>query len=238
MSKLLTLFLLLIVVVSSGCNQVTLTGSGNIVTQEEAISDFEKVDISSTFEVDIMQGESFSVVIRVDDNLLEHLQVVKQGNTLKIGLRDNRSYTIRNATMQAEVTMPGLTGVELSGASHGKISGFNFAEDLSIDASGSSSLMGDIEVGDVTVDLSGSSEAILSGSGQNLTVDVSGSSDLNLSEFPVADVSIDASGASTVTVNVNGRLDVSASGSSNVYYLGNPNLGAIDTSGSSSVEAK
>ena len=134
--------------------------------------------------------------------------------------------------------MPGLTGVELSGASHGNIAGFRSSEDLSVDISGSSSLMGDIEAGDVRADLSGSSEATLSGAGENLTIDASGSSELNLSDFPVADTKVDASGASSVSVNVSGRLDVSASGSSNVYYLGNPNLGTIDTSGSSSVEAK
>ncbi len=238
MFRLLMLFVFLMTIVSTGCSQVTLTGSGNIVTQEEAISDFDKVDISHSFDVDIRQGDSFSVVIRVDDNLLEHLQVEKQGNTLKIGLKDNRNYTIQNATMQAEVSMPGLTGVELSGASHGNIAGFRSSEDLSVDISGSSSLMGDIEAGDVRADLSGSSEATLSGAGENLTIDASGSSELNLSDFPVADTKIDASGASSVSVNVSGRLDVSASGSSNVYYLGNPNLGTIDTSGSSSVEAK
>ncbi len=69
-------------------------------------------------------------------------------------------------------------------------------------------------------------------------MDASGSSDVDLSDFPVADAGIDASGASTVTVNPSGRLDVEASGASNVYYLGEPSLGTIDTSGASSVEPK
>jgi hypothetical protein len=229
---------MLLVALSTGCSQVILTGSGNLVTQEEAISDFDKVDISQSFDVDVTQGEGFSVVVRVDDNLVEHLQVEKQGSTLRIGLKENRSYSISNATLQAEVTMPELTGLEVSGASDANITGFKSAEDLILDASGSSTIEGDIEAGDVTVDLSGSSEATLSGSGQDLNIDVSGSSDLDLSDFPVADVNIDASGSSTATVNASGRLDVDASGASNVFYLGDPSIGTIDTSGSSSVEAK
>ena len=238
MFKFLMLFVLLMVTLSTGCSQVTLTGSGNLVTQEEAITGFDKVDVSHSFKVDISQGDAFSVVIRVDDNLVEHLQVVKQGSTLKIGLKDNRDFIISNATMEAEVTMPKLTGLDASGASHANITGFQSTEDLILDISGSSSLAGDISAGDVSIDLSGSSEATLSSSGQDLTLDVSGSSELDLSDFPVADAKIDAGGASTATVNASGRLDVDASGASNVYYLGDPSLGTIDTSGASSVEPK
>jgi hypothetical protein len=107
-----------------------------------------------------------------------------------------------------------------------------------VDLSGSSSLRGDIEAGGTSFDLSGSSDANLTGSGGNLTLDASGSSDVDLSDFPVADAEIDASGASTVTVNASGRLDVEASGASDVYYLGDPSMGTIDTSGASSVEPK
>ncbi len=221
-----------------GCTQIPITGSGNVVTQEEPISGFDKVDISHSFEVNISQGESFSVIIRVDDNLVEHLQVVKQGSTLKIGLNPNRNYTIRNATMQAEVTMPELTGLDLSSASHANITGFKSIKDLSVDLSSSSSLTGDIGAGDVSIDLSSSSEMTLAGSGGDATIDVSSSSELDLSEFAVVNAQVNASSASTVTVNASGRLDVDASSASNVYYLGDPTLGDIDTSSGSSVEPK
>jgi hypothetical protein len=215
----------------------SLTGSGNVVTQEEAISDFDKVDISHSFVVDIKQGENFSVIIRVDDNLVEQLQVEKFGSTLKIGLKPGVSM-VSNATLEAEITMPELTGLDLSGASNATISGFKSTKNLTVDLSGASSLRGDIEAGDTSFDLSGSSDANLTGSGGNLTLDASGSSDVDLNDFPVADAKIDASGASTVTVNASGRLDVEASGASNVYYLGDPSVGTIDTSGASSVESK
>ena len=241
------IFLMLgsLIVVSLACSlpelpsisQVSLTGSGNVVTQEEAISDFDKVDISHSFEVDIKQGESFSVVIRVDDNLVEQLQVEKFGSTLKIGLKPDVSI-VSNATLEAEITMPELTGLDISGASNATISGFKSTNNLTVDLSGASSLRGDIEAGDTSFDLSGSSDANLTGSGGNLTLDASGSSDVDLSDFPVADAEIDASGASTVTVNASGRLDVEASGASNVYYLGDPSMGTIETSGASSVESK
>jgi hypothetical protein len=230
--------ILLMGILLSSCVPTTITGSGNVVTQEEPITGFDKVDISHSFEVDISQGDDFSVVIRVDDNLVEHLQVVKEGSTLKIGLDPNRNYTVRDATMEVEVTMPQLAGLDLSGSSHGMISGFKSTEDLSADLSASSSLQGDIEAGDINIDLASSSEMKLNGSGDDATIDVTSSSELDLSEFTVANARVNASSSSSATVHVSGRLDVDASSSASVYYLGNPTLGEIDTSGSASVEPK
>jgi hypothetical protein len=238
MYKIKALIPLLATILLIGCAQVTITGSGNVVTQEEAISGFDKVDISQSFSVDITQGENFRVVIRVDDNLVEHLNVVKQGSTLKIGLDPNRSYTITNATMEAEVTMPELIGLELSGNSDARVSGFESNKALVVDLSGNSGLLGDIQAGDSRFDVSGNSSVTVTGSAGNVTVDASGSSEVDLTDFPASDGTVNASGASTVTVNLSGRLDADASGSSDIYYLGDPDLGNIDTSGSSTIQSK
>lgn len=238
MCKYKIFILFVAVALITGCIPVTLTGSGNVVTQNESITGFDKVDISDSFEVDISQGESFSVITRVDDNLVEHLNVVKQGSTLKIGLKPNRDYTIRNATMEAEVTMPELSGLDLSSGSHASITGFESTKDLSADLSSGSSLQGDIEAGEISIDLASGSELTLAGSGRDATIDASSSSEVDLSQFKVVNARVDASSESTVTVNVSGKLDVDASSGSKVYYLGDPTLGEIDTSSGSIVEPK
>jgi serine/threonine-protein kinase len=241
--KLYTLgFGLVLVALLAGCTlaeKVTsITGSGNVVAQEKDITGFDKVDVSQAFKVEIRQGDTFKVVIRIDDNLVEHLEVVKEGKTLKIGLKPVRIYNIRQATMEAQVTMPELTGLELSGASHGTITGFKSTKALDVDVSGASQLRGDVVAGDARFEVSGASQMILSGSAGDVTIDASGASKVDLSAFTVADASVGASGASSVTLNLSGRLDAEASGASHVYYLGNPTLGSIDTSGASSVKHK
>jgi hypothetical protein len=252
-SRIFILFFAVVLLI--GCTQAPSSGSGNVVSQEEAITDFNSVDVSDLFNVDITQGESYSVVIRVDDNLVDHLEIVKQADTLKIGLKLSRK--INNATLEAEVTMPELTGLDLSGASQANITGFKSTKDLAVNLSDSSSLFGDIEAGDISIDLSGSSEmtldssggdvtidasdsseVILSGSGQNTTIDASGSSTIDLSNFPVTNANVEARDASEVTVNASGRLDVGASSASNIYYLGDPTMGEINTSSGSSVEPR
>ena len=231
-------FLLVIIVLtglSAGCglNEVIVSGSGDVVTQEEDFSGFDEVSASHNFEVNIEQGDGYEVVIRIDDNLLDDLEVVKRGDRLEIGFM--RNMVTRNATMEADITMPRLRGVDLSGASDAHITGFDSNDEFKTGLSGASSLSGDIISGDVNIDLSGASEVTLSGSGGNLVLDLSGSSDVDLAEFSVEDADLKLSGSSEVILNVNGTLDVTASGSSDVEYLGEPSLGSIQTSGSSSV---
>ena len=143
--KMLVLFLLVALLVGCTPPGIPISGSGNVVTQEEDISAFDKLDVSEAFKVDIRQGETFSVVVRVDDNLVKYLQVIKEGNTLKIGLKPGIS--VRAATRQAEVTMPELAGLDLSGASRASITGFKSTKSLDVDVSGASQLRGDIEAG-------------------------------------------------------------------------------------------
>lgn len=216
MFKLRIPVLLIVAVLMAGCGLVSpLTGSGNVVTQEEAITGFEKLDVSHGFLVDISQGDTFSVIIRVDDNLVEHLQVVKEGSTLKIGLKPGRIYRLEDATLEADVTMPELTVADLAGGSH---------------------LGGDVETGDVTFNLSGGSHVTVSGSAEDITVDASSGSHAKLADLAVVNANVEARGGSHATVNPSGRLDAVARGGSHVKYLGSPSLGTTDSDESSSIE--
>lgn len=239
--KYLVFFLVTSVILAagiSGCGleERIIAGSGNIVTQEEDFTDFNRVEASHSFKLDIQQGDSYVVTIRIDDNLLDNLEVTNQNNTLKIGLV--RNIVVSNATMEADITMPELVDIGLSGASEADINTFVIDEDFRAGLSGSSFLSGNLEAQDARFNLSGSSDVRLEGSGNGLDIDASGSSNLELAEFVVEDATVSLSGSSEATVNVNGSLNVNASGASNVYYLGNPSMGNIDTSGASSVEPR
>jgi serine/threonine-protein kinase len=221
----------------AGCEVVrsaTIEGSGNVVTQEKDFTEFDKVDVTDFFKVNIRQGDSFRVVVRLDDNLVQYLRVVKQGRTLKIGMAPGLRFFM-SATREAEVTLPELTGLSLSGASQGTITGFSSTEALDVELSGASHLLGNIDAGDTRFDVSGASQVNLSGSARDVIIDASGASQVKLADFPVEDATVDASGATKVTVNPSGRLDADASGASRVHYLGDPTLGNIDTSGASDV---
>jgi len=228
---------------AAGCTTGdTVTGSGELVIREMEYSDFTKIQInefsrkSSVFEVDIKEAASFTVNITIDNNLIDYLDIEQKGDTLHIGLEQDNEY--RDSTMEVIITMPELTGLDLRGGSYTDIMGFKSTKSLDIDLSGGSHLQGDIESGDASFDLSGGSHVTLDGSGQDVTIDASDGSYIDLASFPVVDTRVDASDGSHVTVNSSGILDVDASGGSHVFYLGNPTLGDIHTSGGSEIIPK
>jgi hypothetical protein len=230
-----------------------VTGSGNLETQEFNFSDFNKVEVSSAFEFEIVQSDSYRVSITADDNLFEHIQVTKVGETLKIGVK---TISIQwPVTLKAVVTMPQIRGMDISGASKGSVSNFSSTENLDIEVSGAGSLelvaisagdvefevsgaskaIGDITAGDVDFDVSGASTVQLEGSASDIVADVSGASRMKLAGFTVSNADVSLSGASNGTVNLSGKLDANLSGASKLEYIGEPTMGAISTSGASTL---
>jgi len=211
-------------------------GSGNVVTEEMTFADFTSVDVENAFAVEIIQSDSFSVTIRVDDNILDSVDVSKEGDTLRIRLE--RGVSVRgDVTLEARVTMPDLEGLELSGASRASVSGFRSSGELDIDLSGASALDGDLEAGSIDIDASGASTVELEGSAGGLTIVVSGASTLNLADLTVFTAEVSLSGASRATLSVQESIDpVDVSGASTLRYLGDPSLGNVRTSGASTVD--
>jgi hypothetical protein len=221
---------------SSGREQIE--GSGKTATESFDIRGFSRVDVSHAFRVDIVQGSSYKIVVRVDEKLQPHLRVEKRGDTLIIGLRPTMRFNFRNVVMEAEVQMPELRGLEASGATDVRISGFSSARDFEVDLSGASYLEGDITAGNVRIEASGASHVRLKGKAEDLRLDVSGASSLDLEDFPAEDGHIELSGASEVEVVLSGVLDIDASGASHLYFSGSPTMGKIDLSGASSIKRR
>ncbi|MFC1861716.1 head GIN domain-containing protein [Chloroflexota bacterium] len=218
-----------------GCGFV-LTGSGDLKTEEYAFRDFNRVQVSSAFEFEISRSNSYSISITADDNVIEKVQVTKEGDTLKIGLRTTPR--LGSLTLKAVVTMPYLRGLAISGASRGTISDFSSADDVDITVSGASKVTGDITAGEADFEVSGASTVQLEGSANNIAADVSGASRFNLGDFMVDNANVTFSGASTGTVNLSGKLDANLSGASKLSYIGEPIMGNINTSGASTLRKK
>lgn len=217
-----------------------LIGSGNLENQEYGFADFTEVDIGSAFEFEVKQSGSYGINITADDNVMDYVQVSKDGQTLKIGLRTGLGIFLGpvSATLRASVTMPQLNGLTASGASHGTVSGFSSTEDLDITVSGASRVTGDITAGNVEFGISGASNIQLEGSASDIDANVSGASHFNLEAFTVDNADVNFSGASSGTVNLNGRLDANLSGASTLWYIGEPTMGDINTSGASTISKK
>ena len=213
-----------------------LIGSGNLETEEYTFANFTRVEISSAFEFQIRQSSSYGINVTADDNVIDHVQISQDGQTLKIRVGGVPSF--RRVTLKASVTMPQLGGLTVSGASHGTVSDFNSTEAVSIAVSGASRVTGDITAGNVEFDISGASTIQLEGSANDMVASLSGASRFNLDDFTVNNADVNFSGASSGTVNLDGRLDADLSGASRLWYIGAPTMGDINTSGASTLSKK
>jgi hypothetical protein len=225
----------------AGCTFTTgsvITGSGRATTQEYDFSDFTKVSISSAFQSEVTQGDGYSVAVTVDDNLVEYLDVRVEGDTLRIGLKPIARLGFGNMTLRAEITMPDLRGLDLSGATRTQLSGFSNTSPAEIEVSGASQVRGDITTGEMRIRASGASTVDINGSTGRLDVEASGASTVRLDNFASTDTTVNASGASNITVNASGTLTGEASGASTVNYVGDPQSVRVDTSGSSNVRQR
>ena len=229
-----------------------------VVTEQKDFRDFTTVKVGSAFRVEVTQSSSYSISITADSNVMDDIEVFKTGEALTIRVKPG--IVIQATTLRAEVTMPDLHGLGLSGATRGTVDGFSSTHILVIEVSGASSLdlidmsAGEVEAevsgasdlegaivgsGDAQFVVSGASSIKLDGEANNLGVDeCSGGSSMDLSNFPVTNARVDLSGASRGTVNLDGRLDANISGASRLEYIGDPTMGDINISGSSSIGKK
>lgn len=212
-----------------------VTGSQNMATWEYEFADFNNVNVSSAFTVDVSHSNSYSVSITANENLLDYLNVYQRGKTLYLGMK---SADYNNVRYEATITMPVLLDFTLSGASKGNISRFSSANPLKLRLSGASRVSGSIEATDCHFNLSGASRVELAGSGNNADINASGASKIELVDFPINDAKVTLSGASNAMLNLDGKLDTNLSGYSHIEYVGEPTLGSIKTSGGSTVSKK
>jgi hypothetical protein len=247
MQRLMTLILLMAAVLLVACgrdnrvspnNNVDITGSGNIVSREIDIADFDRVEASLYFNLTIHQGETFGVTLFSDDNFIDFIQVEKLGKTLLFDLDPAYAYNFRQVTLRAEVTMPELAGLDLSVNSHVTLDEFQTAGEFKAEMTGNSSLSGELEADVASFNVNGNATVKLAGSGKQLRLDACGNSLTDLSQFEAEEAAIEASCNSTAVVNVDGNMDVEASQHSHVTYVDRPASGDMMSVQSASIRPK
>jgi len=210
---------------------------GSPKTETLAFSDFTAIEVGSAFDVTITESAAYSIKITAGERIFDRVQVTKTGEKLTIQVTPGIFFGTFNG--KAEITMPTLNRLDLSGATKGTMNGFGRTEPFVATLSGACLLeIPNAELGDVEFELSGASHLVATGTGNDLVGDVSGASNLDLTGFHVNDANVNLSGGSHAVVNLDGRLDVEASGASSLEYIGEPTLGTIITSGLSSVNKK
>ncbi len=260
MKKSIALILVVSLVLVSGllmgCHSVIVTSSvsprGTTVSMDYSFTGFTGVEVAGPFDTQIIRSDSFAIKVTVDENLEQYITVTKSNDVLII--KTQPLSIIGNPVLRADIQIPDLRNVELSGGGHAEVSGFKTTGslnavvsggtianmdmetgDFTLNGSGGSIIKGKMITGNVKIILTGGSQLDFEGNGANTDISASGGSGLDFSEFGTKNTAIALSGGSHASVDVTGRMDVSASGGSQLNYSGNPTFGNVEISGGSTL---
>lgn len=217
-SRALFPLLALGVVALPACNGIgpfnAVDGSGVPETTTIETADFDKIDVTGVFEVTLtIQDGPPSVVVTVDDNLVDDLDVAVRDDRLRVGF-ESGSYDV-DVQPTATVTVASLSDIDVSGASQLTVTELTGEE--------------------LTIDVSGASDLVASGSIAKVSIDASGASDVDLLDLVITTADVDISGASNVELGHADRVNGELSGASNLTAPADAS-GSIETSGASNIE--
>lgn len=221
----LLLLVFICVLLISGCSFQVTQGSGNIISENREISSFDRIYLSGIGEMLISQGDTESLQIEAEDNVLSRIKVKVEGDTLYLGMNTTwENNIVPTKPIKYYITVKNINQVNLSGAGSISAGSIN-ADRLTIVSSGAGSIkIRDLTADSVLVNISGIGNCDLNGKVNEQRVDISGTGTYNAEDLDSKSANITMSGAGNATVWAADTLDVIISGAGNVSYYDNPRI--------------
>ncbi len=210
-------------------------GSGIVTEKSFDADDFTKVYIASGFSGAVTYGETFSVVVQADDNIVDSARITVDDGTLLV-LMQRKNYQ-NVARQHVTITMPVLEEIALHGISRAEIDGFPRTDSLVVRVEGTSQLSGELNANRVDIAIAGMSKATLAGEAETLSLNVSAASVAYLAELSIDDAEVTLAGSSRADVTVAQTIALKAEDSSTLTYGGGAALTHSElTGGSTAIE--
>ena len=218
-------------------NSESVKGDGNVVAREYDIDQFDEIVCALPATVNFSVGEEYSCTIRVDENLLEYIDIKAKGGELVLGQvkpKDGLYVGFSATEFVIDITAPDINEITLAGSGDINILSPLNVQDLEITVAGSGDITfsEEVDINHLELSVNGSGDIhVEKGTVHELEADIAGSGDIvSHAEAQEAEVSVIGSG--DITVNVTGTLDYRIVGSGDIYYYGDAKVtGKITGSG-------
>lgn len=205
-------------------NGSSIRGSGNVVEEIREVSDFAGVTLAGSGELIIELGQSESLLIEAEDNLMQYLETEVRHGTLEIGVETGVNLR-PTRPLRFTLTVKELDTIVLAG------SGSVVAPDLEADRfSVTIAGSGDVELGGLSADklnvtVSGSGNLdIAGGEVDEQSITISGSGDYGARNLASASATVFIAGSGRATVRASDHLQATVTGSGDINYLGSPTV--------------
>jgi putative autotransporter adhesin-like protein len=222
MKKLMISLFMLISIGSFAQPWKNISGDGNVKKETRSVSGFTSLSTHGAIDVQISYGNSNTIEVQADENLLQYIETTVEDGKLTIKSQKNVNLKTRSKIV-VSVSMTKINGLQLSGS--GNINGtgdFTADDKTNIMVSGSGNIkLSSGNFKEMGLSISGSGNIDLNnGTADNITLSISGSGNIDCSGITSNNVDAKISGSGNVRVNANKSIDAIISGSGNVYYKG------------------
>jgi hypothetical protein len=196
-------------------------GDGIIVSKIIELQKFNSIEISGSFDVELIPGEAPEIKILSDSNLMNYVMNEIQGNTLKV-------YTSKQISLKPtdiiklKIQVQDLKSISIDGSTSITSQNIGVAKHFSININGSGSYNGELQTQQVEVNISGSGNVLLTGSSDKITSQISGSGIIDSRNLISSAGTAIISGSGDIYMQATELLDVQISGKGDVYYQGTP----------------
>lgn len=202
------------------------SGSGQVITETRHVSDFEAVSFSSFGEMTIRQGETESLIIEAEDNVLPEISAEVRNGRLYIGYAEEGGWArVRpTKTIRFTLTVKQLVGLTLSGAGSVAVQALT-TDNLELVLSGAGSLScEELDADDLSLRLSGAGNVDASGKATRLDANLSGLGSFKGSNLKSETAEVTIGGAGSAVVWATRQLNARISGLGSVQYYGQPQV--------------
>jgi hypothetical protein len=209
---------------AAGWNSERVKGSGRIKTEARAIGHFNAVALALPGSVELRIGNTESVTIDTDDNLMPLIETVVENGTLKIRAA-KRNVELDSRRMKIVVQAKAVDTLSVDGSGSIDADALRGSKVMvAIGGSGSVNVKS-IDSESLSVNIGGSGDLKVGGGAtKRLTVSIAGSGDVDMSRLQSADASVNIAGSGDASIGVRDQLNVTIAGSGDVNYYGSPRV--------------
>ena len=223
-------------------------GSGTAATETRTVPEFQAIALGGAMDLIVRQGDTASVKVTADDNLLPLLETVvesgSKGDTLQVrwkrgagGWFSGWQGVSTRTKVVVDIVTPRLTALSTAGAGNIRLEAFKTPVlQVSIAGAGDARLE-ELSTDELGVRISGSGNVVGSGAAAKTSVSIAGSGDVKLSEMRSDAVTVSIAGSGDAEVNAQKSLSVRIAGSGDVVYTGNAEVKS-SVAGSGSVKKR
>ncbi|MFC1553735.1 head GIN domain-containing protein [candidate division KSB1 bacterium] len=197
-----------------------IEGSGNIITKNLDLSEFNSVNFSTAGKVYVKQGNNQSVSLSVDDNIMEYIVAEVKSGKFHIGKESE--VRLKDFKLEVRITMRDLESLSTSSAGDIIGEGKFTADDVRFSVSSAGDMTIEIDAETIETNLSSAGDFRISGSAKTHDVTVSSAGDLKAFDLITESTTVGASSAGDAEVYATKTLNASISSAGSVYYKGDP----------------